>query len=135
MSEEIFRKKSLEKINSPENLHDYVRVSGLGMWLLLIGIVALLVGALIWGTVAELESSISVQAIVESGTATCTVADETVEAGMTLRIGDAEFTIDSVEADPGTGRLICVCTASLPDGTYDARIVTGSVRPISFVLN
>lgn len=135
MSEEIFRKKSLEKINSPENLHDYVRVSGLGMWLLLIGIAVLLVGALIWSTVAGIESSIGVQAFVENGTATCFIADETVETGMPLRIGDAEFAIDSVEADPASGRLICVCAASLPDGTYDARIVTGSVKPISFVLN
>lgn len=53
MSEEIFRKKSLEKIQSPENLTDCVRVPDPGVWLLLVAAAALAAGALLWFTVGK----------------------------------------------------------------------------------
>ena len=36
MNEEIFRKKSLDKVKSPENLDDYIRVSNPGVWLFIL---------------------------------------------------------------------------------------------------
>ena len=48
MSEELFRKKSLDKIKSPENLTDYIRVSSPSMWLLFIAAAALALGAALW---------------------------------------------------------------------------------------
>ena len=47
MSEEIFRKKNLDKIKSPENLNDYLRVSNPGVWMLLAAVIVLLIGAVI----------------------------------------------------------------------------------------
>ena len=43
----IFRKKSIERISSPEQLHDYIRVTTPGVWLVLIAIIILLVGVVI----------------------------------------------------------------------------------------
>ena len=50
MSEEIFRKKSLDKVKSPENLDDYIQVSNPGVWLLLVSVIILLAGACVWGS-------------------------------------------------------------------------------------
>ena len=49
MSEEIFREKSLEKINSPDDLHDYVKVANPGVWLVIVAVIVLLIGATVWG--------------------------------------------------------------------------------------
>ena len=49
MKESIYREKSLEKIKSPENLTDYIRVSNPGLWVLLAAILVLMIGAGIWG--------------------------------------------------------------------------------------
>lgn len=48
MEEGIFRKKSMDKIKSPEELNDYVRVPDPGIWLLLVSAVLLIAGACIW---------------------------------------------------------------------------------------
>ena len=47
--ESIFRQKSIDRISSPEQLHDYIKVSSPGAWLVLVAIIIFLVGALIWG--------------------------------------------------------------------------------------
>ena len=45
MDNELFRKKSLEKVKSPENIDDFIRVSNPGVWLILISVIMLMVGA------------------------------------------------------------------------------------------
>lgn len=137
MSEEIFRKKSLDKVKSPENLDDYIKVSNPGIWLLLISVIVILAGACVWGIFGHIDSTADIVVSAENGVITGTVSDLKVEEGMTLRVADTECSIKGVEYNPETGRLICTVTAEadIPDGIYDAKIVTGSIKPISFVLN
>ena len=49
MNEGLFRKKSIDKISSPEQLDDYIRVSNPAIWMLLSCIIILLVGMCVWG--------------------------------------------------------------------------------------
>ena len=42
---DLFRKKSMEKVTSPEQLNDYIRVSNPGVWTVLAAVVILLAGA------------------------------------------------------------------------------------------
>ena len=51
----IFRQKSLDKVSSPEKLDDYIRVTTPSVWVTLLAIVLLLVGAIIWGIFGEIE--------------------------------------------------------------------------------
>ena len=76
MSEEIFRKKSLDKVKSPENLDDYIRVSSPGVWLLLISIVVLLIGVCVWSISGRIDSTVPVTVQVKNGTAVCYVAEQ-----------------------------------------------------------
>ena len=50
----IFRKKSIDKVSSPEKLDDYIRVTTPSVWITLAAIVILLVGAIVWGFFGEL---------------------------------------------------------------------------------
>lgn len=52
---ELFRKKSLERISSPEQLDEYIRVTTPSVWIVLLAIVVLLVGMLAWGTMGTVE--------------------------------------------------------------------------------
>ena len=45
----IFRQKSIDRISSPEQLHDYIKVSSPSSWVVLIAIIVLLVGVMVWG--------------------------------------------------------------------------------------
>lgn len=41
--------KSLNRVKSPEDLNDYIRVANPGVWLVLVAVVILLAGVCIWG--------------------------------------------------------------------------------------
>ena len=43
---ELFRKKSMDRVSSPEQLNDYIRVTSPGLWLVLAAVVILLAGML-----------------------------------------------------------------------------------------
>lgn len=133
MSDQIFRKKSLDRIQSPENLNEYVRVTNPGVWMLLTAVIILLLGACVWGVFGHIETKMKVQTVVKDGVAACAVPEDVVKPGMELRIGDASCLVETVQ-DNGVLYLI-TATISLPDGTYNGEIITETIKPISFIIN
>ena len=130
----LFRKKTMDRIASPEQLTDYLRVTSPGVWLILCAVVLLLVGLFVWSAVGTLESSTDARALVRDHTADVVLTGTgTLEAGMPLRIEGQEFVIASVEEDD-YGRTVGRAEVALPDGTYDAQVVTEELRPIDFLL-
>ncbi len=56
MENSIFRKSSLERISSPEQLNEYVKVTNPSIWVLLLGLFALLAAVAVWaftGTIPD----------------------------------------------------------------------------------
>ena len=49
MSDQIFRKKSLDRISSPEQLNDYIRVANPGIWMIRAAVIIVLGGVCGWG--------------------------------------------------------------------------------------
>ncbi|MCR5735988.1 MAG: hypothetical protein K6G22_15420 [Lachnospiraceae bacterium] len=50
----LFREKSLERISSPEQLDDYIKVVSPGIWLMLGAIILLLVGVIVWSALGTI---------------------------------------------------------------------------------
>lgn len=134
MEQEIFRKKSLDRIKSPENLNDYVSVTNPGVWLLLAAIIVLLAGACVWGVFGHVESSVAIHINVTDGKAVCYYEDGRpfeVSEGMNIECGDVACTVTS-SGDNGTETSVDI---DLPDGVYNAKVILEDIHPISFVLN
>ena len=132
MADEIFRKKSLERIQSPEALNDYVRVANPGIWLLLGAIIVLLIGFCTWGVLGRIETRLPVQITVSHGTIVCTAENTTaVKSGMQVEANGAAGTVTAVHPENKTLEL----AISLPDGVYAGEVITESLRPLSFLLN
>ena len=55
MKNSIFRKKSMDRVSSPEQLNDYIRVTSPGVWLFLIALILLLTGFIIWAAFGRLD--------------------------------------------------------------------------------
>ena len=105
MSNEVFRKKSIERINSPEDLNEYIRVSNPGIWLLLIGIIVLLFGAVVWGYVGSLETWEDATIIAENGQVTCVLRPEIQDklaSGMQVVIEDYDIKTQIVKVISNT---------------------------------
>ncbi len=139
MGEEIFRKKSLDKMKSPENLDDYIRVSNPGVWLLLVSIIVLLAGACVWGIFGHINSVVETDVHAESGTVICYIAEEdaaSIEVGMTVEFDGYEAGIINISKEKN-GSIICGLQADqqIPDGIYNGSVVTESIKPLSFILD
>jgi len=153
----LFRKKSLDRISSPEQLNAYIRVSTPSVWALLAAIVVLLVGVCVWGVFGHMETTLPVAAVAENGAVTAyvketDVAKVTVNAvvfvsgtqGKVLTISKDPVRVDDTFTEymchvgglqQGEWVYAVALDAVCEDGVHTAQIVIDSVSPMSFVLN
>ena len=134
----IFRKASMDRIQSPEQLNDYLRVTNPTVWVLLAAVIVLLAGMLIWGSFTYIGSFVDGSAQVEDGVMFITFADDTlaknVEAGMTVTAGDTKATVSSVGY--GTdGRRFAVAETNLADGMYQVQISYKQTQIMKLLFN
>ena len=135
MENQIFRKKSLERISSPEKLDDYLKVSTPSLWIVLLAVIVMLLGVFVWASVGRLETTIDAVVSVENkqGQIVLTGKDaEKIKSGMAVRIDESETDIKLIKYDE-LGRAIALCYFDVPDGNYKVKIVTESIHPISFL--
>ena len=135
MSEQLFRKKSIDKISSPEKLDDYLKISTPSLWLVMFAVIALLVGILVWSSVAKLETKINAVASItnKTGEIILTGSDaDKVKSEMKVYVGNIESNVEYVQYDD-LGRAIAFCDVDLPDGNYKVEIITETIHPISFL--
>ena len=157
MDKQLFRKSSIERVSSPEQLNDYIKVSNPGVWMILAAVIALLIGVCVWGIFGRLDTKISMAGTCENGVFTCYVTEESaskIRSGMELNVGGNTLTVAEISAKPisvnadmdeyllhlgnfseGEWLYEVKANVTLSDGTYKADIVTESVSPISFILN
>ncbi len=138
MDERIYRQKSLDRISSPEALGDYLRVTSPAVWLILTAIILLLVGMLIWSSVASIDSFAGGTAVVDNGTMTIRFDDDqiarNVESGMRIVVGETENRITSIGTD-ADGRLFAAASTTLADGSYTAKVVFRQTQVIHLLFN
>lgn len=53
----IFRQKSIDRVSSPEQLNDYIRVTSPSVWLVLLAIILLLAGLLAWSVFGTIKAT------------------------------------------------------------------------------
>ena len=66
MDNGLFRKKSIERISSPEALHDYMRVTSPRLWMILAAVVLLLGGFIAYASTAKMENTMPIKVTVET---------------------------------------------------------------------
>ena len=133
-TETVFRKKTLDRISSPEQLTDYLSVTNPGIWVVLVAVILLLAGGAAWSMVGMLETKAEVKIVVSDHMAQIIpLGSERLEDGMQLHVSGQEARIAFVQTDE-YGRSVGTVEVNLPDGTYDGTVVIEAVHPISFLL-
>ena len=133
----LFRKKALEKVSTPDQLSQYLHVTNPGVWVILVAVLLLIAGMFAWASIGSLETTAEVKIVVEDEDALVIPVNangSALEVGMTLRVDaqDKEYELYWVDYDD-YDRKVAYAYVDLPDGTYDAEVVTGSVKPIKFL--
>ncbi len=138
MQSAFFRKQSMKRITSPEQLNDYLRASSPKTWLILISVFLLIAGFLAWSAFTAVESYETGTAYAEKGVLTIMFDDASaaqhVEIGMTIHVGDiqAEVTSVGIGAD---GQIVAGAQVSIPDGVYEDRVGYCSTQILAVLFN
>lgn len=158
MSGTIFREKSLEKISSPEQMNDYIRVSSPSVWMVLVAVIVLLAGVCVWGVFGHLDTAVQTGGVCTNGRLTVFVGEEEhdkIRENAVISVDGVEYAVaESTNApvrvddqiDPYIVHLagftegdwvyrLCADAPGLADGVYTVSVVTERVRPLDFVLN
>ncbi|TGE35718.1 hypothetical protein E4K67_23415 [Desulfosporosinus fructosivorans] len=160
MNESIFRKKSLDRVSSPEQLTDYIKVSSPSVWIVLSAVVILLISVLIWSVFGSILDTVKLNALVQDGVAVCYVDGDTaakLKVGMTSELAGTKRTVSEISGAPHSAEdlrktmadqvtaetlikeewnyPVKVNASGVPDGLYEMVITIDRVKPISFILN
>ena len=158
MNKNLFRKSSIDRVNSPEQLNEYIRVANPGVWIVLAAIAALLIGVVVWSVFCTIETTVKTCASVSGDTAVCYVSAEDVsglKAGMPVAVEGCEGTIKRIPDAPmqigdnfgnyalslsGFSKVdfcyaVEIALTGVQDGAYPAVITADSVHPIYFILH
>lgn len=120
----IFNRQALERLNSPDDLDKYVRVTNPSVWAILAACLLLLGGLLAWGVFGTVSTSVSAKGVVTDGKVACYLsADDAAQVEM----GD--------EADAGSAKLRVVDINSVPSSRSEATAHLGSEYLVSLMFN
>ncbi len=153
----LFREKSLEAVESPESLNDYLRVTSPGVWLILAAVIALLIGAILWGVFGHIRTTAPVAVTVENGKSICYVpyarAEGVLKQGV-VTVDGKEYPLDTAaetelvvlsgdtsirllkagELSAGDPVVLVPADTDLENGIYSGVAVTEDLHPISLLL-
>ena len=157
MSEKLFREKSLKKVNSPEELNDYVKVANPGVWLLLGALIILLIGTLVWSIYGKLDTVVQALGVVENKQVNIYIKEsdmEKIDENTIFKLDNNEIQITSKSKEPivvdkefseymlHVGELsvnewvyVIKAQTDVSDGVYPIEVIIESIKPISFVIN
>ncbi|MCR5403501.1 MAG: hypothetical protein K6E91_06700 [Butyrivibrio sp.] len=133
----IFREKSLQRIASPEELNDYLKVTTPAVWMILGAVIAMLAGIIIWSLLSNLNTTVSGDATAKGGYITVLVTEdgaEHVREGQTIIVGSNESKVGEVFKDD-FGRTSVGASMDVPDGEYRARIVVEQITPFELLFD
>lgn len=152
----VFRNKSIKRISSPEQLNQYVEISGRFSWGILIAVIIFIAGVLIWSFTGRVDTKVTFGAVVSDGVLIGCLKEEEIgelKAGAAVYIDGKKYTVSEVSSQPKRlsedtedyvmhiGRLTSdswvyefKADCKLTDGIYRASAVTESIRPVELIL-
>ena len=103
MSKQLFRQKSLEKITSPEQMGDYIRVSNPSVWMILVAIIVLLIGVCVWGVFGRLDTTLPTGGVCKDGQLTLYISEKDFDklgADTLVSVNEKEYALSEISESP-----------------------------------
>lgn len=155
MDKQLYRQKSIERISSPEQLHDYMRVTSPRLWMILVAIIIMLAGLILLAATTQMENTLKTSLVMERTTGQSPddpSKEEIVEGayielpieqkdslalGQEVRASGAKGTISMIYqyAESVVALVDMEEGSELPEGTHDAEVVIEKTTPMSYLLN
>ena len=154
----LFREKSLEAVESPESLNDYLRVTSPGVWLILAAIVVILLGVIFWSVFGSINTTAHFAVMSSEGKAVCLVPYDQLEKVIKQNTVTVDGQAYTMKLDQKSEAMIITESANpyirvagklnigdvvvqvpvegeLADGVYTGEVQTEKLKPMSLLLN
>ena len=159
MNNNLYRKKSLERLSSPDQLNDYIKVTNPAVWLVLAAVTLALAMFVVWAVLGTVTVSTNCIIIAKDGRSEIYLPSSDanrLKEGINVElVGSKIGTITSVPDRPtqitssfdsnaksiggmSTGDFYYVCTTDASfdtDGIYQVQVVFDEISPIAYLLN
>ncbi len=153
----LFREKSLEAVESPESLNDYLRVTSPGVWLVMASVIVLLAGGILWSIFGHIRTTANFAVAVTPEKSVCYVTYDVIDKVMArgiIRVEDTDYPLrtdvecemDFITEDISPRVLLAgnlsigdlviqvPVITDLDEGYYTGEVVTEDLQPISLLL-
>ncbi len=153
---DLYRKKHVDKVSSPEQLNEYIHVATPGSFILLLAITILFIGGIVWSFFGKIEITLPSSVICNQGVCYVYTKAENKEVpneAMKVRISGNEYSLSKVSEKPvliadeeeyflyqsglKKGEFYYISEVKdfeFSDGIYDGYIITESKKPIDFLI-
>ena len=157
LKKELYRKKSLEKISSPEKIDGCIRAVNVRLWIVAAACMLVHLSLLLWGVFGKVEITQRAVTVCQNGAAVCFVDEgqiDEISDDTEFRIGGRPYTHGEISARPEKACdamseyaahvglydenqwvYAAVLRADLDDGVYETEVVTQSISPILLLTN
>ena len=152
MSESVFRENNRKRAASPDQLDTTLKVTGFGVWFVIIAAALVVIALIIWVFNAKISDVIDGAGYCRNGVITCYFPQRDIDEiniGENLDVGGTACRITDVNSDLYLSHDIpnevlfllpeekwyctVVATAELPDGLYAAQFIKDPITPASFL--
>ena len=151
--------RKFKKVDSPEQLNQYIRLSNPGVWVILLSITVLLVGVCIWGCFGKIDTKVNTVLISDNYNSYIYVKESDIEKikekmQVEIKNSDNSYKIIEIEESPekvtndmneyarhlgnfqiGEWVYKCRIDGRVKEGAYGADIIVESIAPMTFVFN
>lgn len=156
MRNDLFRKKSLEKISSPERIDDYVKTVNIRLWIVVVSCFAVICSLSLWGIFGRIEISEKTVTVCKNGNAMCFLNEKNlpdISSETEFVIGEKIYKAESISETPSKALKAMdeycahvaefgeedwvfevLLNADLSDGIYETTVVTATVSPVSLLM-
>lgn len=131
----LFRRENLNRLSSPEDLNDFLKVVNPSSWVILSSVFLILAGMFVWSLVGTLEKKITASAEVSNGVAHFIIKDNVIKSGMPVKIADTESSMQNVGINKNGNYIASANVPEMADGIYEAKITIEYITPIKFLFN
>ena len=164
MNRKLFRESCIQRVSSPDQLNDYIRVSTPSVWIVLAAAFVLLAAILFWGVTGSLPTKVEAVGVAREGGLICYLSQEDaakVKPGMAVQVGSGDTgTVAVVGTNPLSQEEVAKSLTGdytahamglsewniavtirtdqelLSDQSlYQVTVVTESIHPIDFLLD
>ena len=154
----LFREKNLERLENPEKLNDYLRVTSPGVWLVLGTVIVLLIGVCIWAVLGRIDATVPAAVVTENGESICLVPEDALDGvikNRTVTIDGTDYELQPSTLEPqvisedtniytilagqlSVGDIVYPIELTEPlgeDGIVTGELVTETLSPASLFFN